>query len=402
VTRSAASRRRLAAVLVAGVVGALVAPAVVAVDAQDAPVTYDAVASADGLRLEVRTPGLFLSNLFDGGLPVAQAESNSLGRSQSFAAMPYPGESVAAVGSLLLPLLGLPALPPYPLQASAAYPSNPEYTASAGAYVMDADGRADGAKGSVTAGVSAGGDQAGYLEVSATTSADPDTGEVVARGRTLVQGASVAGLISIGKVEALAEVRGGPTGTPKRTSSFEVEGLSVAGVRLAVTAKGVELLSLGSVPLPDVGLQQVLDAAGIHLEYLQAKEVEGGVISAGLSITFPAPFPPPYNMTLTVTLGRARAMADISTNGATGDAGADLTDGGTVGFETSGLTPPLGSDTGRVSSPPAAPRTRTVSSVGPLTASATSFYAVLVAAAIVALLSVALIRRSGGKPKWTS
>jgi hypothetical protein len=394
-------RRRLAAVLVAGIAGALVAPAVVGVDAQDAPVTYDAVASADGLRVEVRTPGLFLSNLFDGGLPVAQAESNSLGRAQSFAAMPYPGESVAAVGSLLLPLLGLPALPPYPLQASAAYPSSPEATASAGAYVMDADGRADGAKGSVTAGVNAGGNQGGYVEVSATTSADPDTGEVVARGRTLLQGASVAGLISIGKVEASAEVRGDGSAPAKRTSRFEVEGLSVAGLRLAVTDQGVELLGLGSVPLPDLGLQKILDAAGIHLEYLQAKEVEGGVISAGLSITFPAPFPPPYNMTLTMTLGRARAMADIS-RGEASATGVDLGDGGSLGVDTSGLTPTVGPTTGRPSAPAVAPSTRTVSSIGPLTASAASFYAVLAAAAIVALLSVALIRRSGGRLPWTS
>ena len=44
-----------------------------------------------------------------------------------------------------------------------------------------------------------------------------------------------------------------------------MEGLALAGVRLAVTDKGIELLGLGDLPLPDLQLNQILEQAGDNL-----------------------------------------------------------------------------------------------------------------------------------------
>jgi hypothetical protein len=392
-----------------GVIAAITAPSALRADAQDAPVSYDARAAADGLRLALHSPGLFLATLFDGGAPVAQAHSNDLGASEGFAAMPAPGDTFATLGTLM-PLLGLPALPPYPLQANASNPANPESTANAGAYVVSASGRDNGAKGSVTAGVNAGGNEAAYLEVSASTGVDPDTGEVVATSRAHLQGLSLLGLVSIGKVEASAKVTGGPHGDPVAKSSFDVEGLSIAGLPLAVTSQGVQLLGPAGAPLPDLQLAQLLAPLGITFNYLKATTIEDGVISAGLEITIPSGLPQPYDMTLTVTLGRASASADIAALSAPSDlGGGDV--GGTI---DSPVYPPIDSPVyspidsgsvdvaGPVAQPQVGPTSRTVSNVGPLEASAVSFYIVLVAAAIVALLSAALIRRFGVKLAWTS
>jgi hypothetical protein len=314
--------------------------------------------------------------------------------------MPYPGESVGAVTGLLLPLFGLPALPPFPLQVAASYPAQPDAAANAGVFVVNASGRTDGASGSVTAGVGTGLAQGAYLEVSAKTNVDPATGDVVARSRTLLQGLSIAGLLSIGRVEASAQVTGGPGGDPVKTSAFEVEGLALAGVRLAVTDKGVELLGLGTVPLPDLQLTKLLEQAGIKFQYLKATETDGGVISAGLEITIPPFLPAPYDITLTITLGRARASADVISGGAVDDAPVDL--GGTGTFEVPTFSSGEVVSGGPVAPPSGAPTTRTVSSIGALDVSVVSFYMVLVAAAIVALLSVTLIRRFGVKLAWTS
>ena len=311
--------RALRVALVFGVVAALTAPSALRADAQDVPVSYDASAAADGLRLALRSPGLFLATLFDGGLPVAQAHSNDLGVSEGYAAMPSPGDTFATLGTLM-PLFGLPSLPQYPLQANGSNPANPEATVNAGAYVVTASGRDDGAKGSVTAGVNAGGNEAAYLEVSATTSVDLDTGDVVASSRAHLQGLSLLGVVSVGKVEASAKVSGGPDGDPVAKSSFDVEGLSVAGLPLAVTSQGVQLLGPAGTPLPDLQLTQLLSSLGITFNYLKATKIDGGVISAGLEITIPNALPQPYDMTLTVTLGRASASADIAALSAPADA----------------------------------------------------------------------------------
>jgi len=390
---------RVALVLVA--VAALAAPSTLRADAQDASVSYDASAAADGLRIALRSPNLFLSTLFDGGVPVAQAHSNDLGASEGFAAMPSPGDTFATLGTLM-PLFGLPALPPYPLQANASNPANPEATVNAGAYVVTASGRADGAKGSVTAGVNAGGNEAAYLEVSATTHVDVATGDVVASSRTHLQGLSLLGLVGVGRVEASARVSGGPDTDPVAKSSFDVEGLTVAGLPLAVTSQGVQLLGPAGTPLPDLQLTQLLSSLGITFNYLKATKIEGGVISAGLEITLPNGLPQPYDMTLTVTLGRASASADIGVVSAPADPGGGDVDTAIDSPVYAPIDPGTVAIAGPVSRPQIGPTTRTVSSVGPLEVSAVSFYMVLVAAAIVALLSAALIRRFGVKLAWTS
>ena len=116
-----------AAVVTLGLLGSIPASS----SAQEL-VTFEAIAAADGLRIELTTPSLLVSNLFDGGVPVAQATANGSGQSRAFAAVPYPGDTPLTLPGLLLPILGLPSLPAYPLIATSSHSVQPESSVELG------------------------------------------------------------------------------------------------------------------------------------------------------------------------------------------------------------------------------------------------------------------------------
>jgi hypothetical protein len=88
-------------------------------DAPATPTSYEALASAEGVRVSLGAPGFVAVDTFiDGGGPISQSVIDGLGNSQAFASLPYPGDLAISGPGLLAGLTGLPSPPPYPFYVS--------------------------------------------------------------------------------------------------------------------------------------------------------------------------------------------------------------------------------------------------------------------------------------------
>lgn len=424
----AVSRTLLASGALVGALALLVAPSATGQEAT--PSAFDAVAAADGLRTYFVAPGAPLSpELFDGGAPVTQARVNGTGESVAFASMPYPGDTALSLPGLLLPLLGLPSPPPYPLIARSQSGTTPEASASAGAVELRAKSDERSSEASSSSG---GGDDSGTAVGRVLTHAVAKldaAGAVTSESRALVESFAVSGVLRIGAVDAKANATQPATGGEHRASStFTAEGVSAGGVAIGVSNDGL-LLPGQKAPVPDSsGLSPVLDATGITVRYLAPQEIDGGVVSAGLAVTVPVAQPGKDPVTVTYVLGQVRAIATSSADAA---APVDvLGDDAALGPEV-GTDPPLGATPldplpasdgalgdGGSSGPlgsaaDAAPGAAaggggTVGTARPVlaragaTSSASGFYLVLVVGAAVALTGGVLVRVIGVRLAWTS
>src|SRR6266545_4734643 len=114
--------RRWALVGLAGLLGGSAAAlATGAAAGAEGPVrSVVAKASAQGVRAAYSVPDyVVVSQIFDGGGPVTQAEADSTGRATSFAALPYPGENAVAAPGLLSVALGQSVPLAYPFYVRA-------------------------------------------------------------------------------------------------------------------------------------------------------------------------------------------------------------------------------------------------------------------------------------------
>ena len=249
----------------------------------------------------------------------------------------------------------------------------------------------------------AGGDTAARVVTEARAVSDPSTGEVTASAETTVEGTSIGGLLRLGRVHSSARVRRSPAGDDDLVeSTFEIEPFRVGDLRVAVTPAGLEVLGAGGLTLPGVDVvKQVLGSAGISMQFLEATEIDGGVISAGLAISMLSPAPDPLNGTITITYGRVRAVASATGSGEPPIDGP-LVDAGTPSFE--GDLPALDTPAVVASSPEGAPApTELAGGVRPVasTASAASFYLVLVLGAVAAVIGAVLFRYLALKVVWS-
>src|SRR5262245_50663288 len=129
-----------------GVAGLLGGPVVALVPARpaaaEAPVrSVVAKASAQGVRAAYSVPHyVAVSQIFDGGGPVTQAEADSTGRATSFAALPYPGENAIAAPGLLSVAFGRSVPLAYPFYVEADHPTVPksELVDPSGSYRLSA------------------------------------------------------------------------------------------------------------------------------------------------------------------------------------------------------------------------------------------------------------------------
>jgi len=99
----------------------------------EAPVrSVVARASAQGVRAGYTVPDyVVVSQIFDGGGPVTQAEADSTGRATAFAALPYPGENAITAPGLLSAAFGRSVPLAYPFYVQADYPTAPTATCRA-------------------------------------------------------------------------------------------------------------------------------------------------------------------------------------------------------------------------------------------------------------------------------
>ena len=419
--------RRLAVLLiaplgvaVAGATGAWSAARPAATSSGARLTAFDAVAAADGLRVLVFAPSAPLSsNVFDGGAPVTQALVNGIGESRALASVPYPGDTALSLPSLVLPLLGLPAPPDYPLLASTSAPNKPKAVVDVGPLHMTARSDQYSSAAASSGGGGSGDTAIGSFATAASTTVDPATAKVVSKAESTTEAVTFGGVLSVGRVHALANVTRPATGKSTTTSALEIEGLTVAGTTIGVTPKGF-VLPGSTAPVPDTSaLAPVLDAAGISLQYVQSQPITNGIVSAGLAITVRT-----SSATTTYILGRVRALAssavsespplpvDVGVGAPT--AGGGATETAAASASPAASTTAGGLSGGTVASPTAvapvvaAPATRQAAglaasrAVPTSTVSTTSFYLVLVIGALVGLVGAALVRIFGMRLVWTS
>src|SRR5438067_12474489 len=107
--------------------------------------TFHVVARGDAFRESVHATGAAADEITDVSGPTAQAAVDSVGVSEGFAALPYPGDtattSAGLVSSLVLSQVGLPPpdLPPYPLVARTQFPGQQKDEASQGPVKLSAE-----------------------------------------------------------------------------------------------------------------------------------------------------------------------------------------------------------------------------------------------------------------------
>lgn len=310
--------------------------------------SFTATASARLVDVNIRlSPPIGFDPLLDPGQSVVQAQLDSLGVSQAYAANTFPGATVLGLPGLIGfatdGAVGSENIPEYPLYAQSSWPTEPESEAGNGPYHVSAQSSPNESEGRTT-------DSATTGEASVTLR--PSSGEVVARARSIVAGLQFGDDLIIHGVRSSAEVRQAPSGELTRSSSFEVSALTILGQRVAVTPEGLAVAD-DDVPVPvgdaaDSTLGPLLAAlaeAGTTIETFPSKELEDGVSSGGLRITTPIQPPPELasgveTVTATVTIGGS--IVSVSNEALPDFGGGDFTPPPTSGFSDGGVADPGG------------------------------------------------------------
>jgi hypothetical protein len=309
---------------------------------------FEAVASADGLRTLAAYPGAPLSDtIVDLGGATAQALLNSYGSSTAFAAYPDPGTVIRQA-----PATAGNAAVSYPFAVSSTFPVTPSQKADAAVYALSAGSTALSSRSSARSGP-AGDTSAGYVSAAASTVSE--SGSVVSASST-DDGSLVTGPLAIGRVRSVARAKLDRGGTLQRSSSFQADGLSAAGMSFSVGPNGLTVAG-SSAPLPDTNpIRTVLEGAGITITYLVSEKTRNGINSGGLSITAANA----SGARTTYTLGRAFAgvtPAGGRTSGAVGSivgarempASSPATSGGAA--PSAAVAPTVGTGTPASASP---------------------------------------------------
>lgn len=423
-------------------------------EAPPAPVSYEAVASAEGVRFSFGAPGFVAVDTFiDGGGPVSQSVIDGLGNSRAFASLPYPGDLAISGPGLLAGLTGLPSPPPYPFYVSSSHPTTPEAKLTQPGYELAATSAESSSQASTrtggTQGTGSGASAIGSTVANAVTSRDAGSGVVTAEATGMADVINIGGVLRIGQVDAKAKVTRGPGAEPTREATFVINGMMIAGQTVGFSEKGFTFGGT-NMPIPQGNpLLEALKQAKITVQYLSRIDNPDGVVSPGLVVRQEQATPGGPTMVIRYVFGQMAASATVS--GSPTSIGDSLPVIDTGPSETEVISPPadtpaplpattdtvaltagtddtgsydssgFGSgstgvaDSGSSTTPTAevaAPVTETPAGVvqeaapisrAPMTlVDTSSIYLILVAGAAVALGGGTVLRLMGVKLKWTS
>ena len=217
-----------------------------------------------------------------------------------------PGTFSGLLGGVSFPVPG------YPFYVASEHPVQADADEEAGPYSIAAHSGADESHAEAHVGLSTAPPQVVSVTSRTSVSRDPATGEAEAVATTEVAPLSVSQVLRLGDVRATASVSIDPArpDAVEKHSSLSVGTVTVAGVELGLTDKG---LSAGGTPLVPVDLSAVtslLAASGVSIELLPAIETATSITSAGVRITFQQVFPTLGETTVRLVLGQVTATAD--------------------------------------------------------------------------------------------
>ncbi|MGH9034654.1 MAG: hypothetical protein ACRD0O_02745, partial [Acidimicrobiia bacterium] len=315
------------------------------VEAAGAPPAFIATAAADGGRFSMTVPNAPGTNTpIDGGGPSAQATVSSVGVSQAFASLPYPGDLPVRLPGLLAGV-GVAGVPAYPLYAETDHPTAPEASVTAPGYSLRATSSED-RSAAEAAGEAPDGNPASYRSSAGVGPAGD--GSIVAAADALARNLRIGDLV-IGEAVSTAKVRLGADAAVERNASFELTGASIAGTAVSVGPGGVTLAGTGS-PLPkDNPLFEGLAEQGISIEYIEPLQTPHGVVAGGVRVTVTGVAPDGTRGTGAMILGRATASIEAAALGGPPAVGVDLGSSETGPTDTAAVgTGPVIPDAGPV------------------------------------------------------
>jgi hypothetical protein len=269
-----------------------------------AETNFTATASAAGVRFTVTAQNAPLTSTpIDFGGPVAQAQLDSLGTSAAFASFPYPGDVVVNLSGTVAGFTkGAVTLPQYPFYVGSTYPLTPKASTSRGPYSLAAASQPDGSTATADAGLSGGSVAVTSLSTSASVVHHED-GSVVARAVSTTSPFAV-GTLHLGTVTSEATTTVKPDGSTSRESHLDISSITVAGLSIALTDKGLTILGT-TVPVPSLdALNAVLAPQHVKVSYVAARPTDHGVVSAALQITDVQMFPDVGASSVTYVLGQ--------------------------------------------------------------------------------------------------
>ncbi|MEW6477013.1 MAG: hypothetical protein AB1679_32555 [Actinomycetota bacterium] len=249
------------------------------------------VASASGMRATYTVPDyVVVSEFFDGGGPVAQANVDTTGKATGFGSLPYPGENAVTAPGLLTFATGVP-VPGYPFYVRADHPVTPTAEAKdpSGTYSL---------KASADQGKAAGSAQFLFGGASPVTRSTADsTGVLDGEGRLTMTAVGVSEGLSFGdgtlKISSVVSrsVSTYEPGAAKPTTKtdLQIQGAKVGDQPVTIDRDGVHP-SGQTVPVPigsgSDSINQALAQAGITVKTIAGNDVEGGQAGDVLEVTW--------------------------------------------------------------------------------------------------------------------
>jgi hypothetical protein len=308
-------RRRFAGVALMligiGSAGLLLVPRARAQTLSSFTVSARADAATVGI-IDTHAPLVVNGQLVDATPATAQALVDSLGESQGFASAPYAGDFLVNVPNIVNGLFNgkAPPLPSYPFIVNSSYPGSPSGEQVQGPYGMTARSTPTNTSATARLGLLTGTPAVVSATATSTASQDATTGALVAQADTEIVGLSLGPLLKIGKISAHAQMTALPGQTPVKQSSFSVGTLTIAGIEVGITDKGLQV-GPTTVPFLKVSaLTHLLAASGVKLSYLPSAQTASSMESAGLSVAFTQNVPTQGPVTVTLTFGRVATTTD--------------------------------------------------------------------------------------------
>ena len=367
--------------------------------------------AADGLRVIVDIPGFLVVERVEVGAPTAQASIDTEGNSNAFAGLPYPGDVVANIGSVpsVLFATSIPFTPPG--YVTAVSPVTPRVATSdpSGTYELLATAEPDDAHGKAALDPGSAAIASGARAESHAT--------IDGEGGMTVVSESVASGIDIGGVLRIASIRSTSTTTyaagddePVTENDFVIDGFTVLGVGVSLTADGLELAGQ-TIPLPLGDLVETLSAAleqaGISLRLIEEVPTTGGGASRALEIKVSQTIPIDGNPQGTVTYRIGGASSFIAVAPAFGSAAAPAAAGPAATLDA-GLAGTGSPDLGLPSTPVSpgvvptidAPDLEPVLIARDLEDALRTFYLVLVIGGVLGVIGSALWGWKGARASW--
>jgi len=249
------------------------------------------------------------------GSPASAQSSLDSTTSQGFASAPYPGDFVANLPTTVngLGAGSLPPAPAFPFYLTSSYPTQPSSSQQVGPYVIATNSQQTSSSSDARIGLSTFAPQVVSATAHSSVTRDPQTGNMVAEATSDIAPFTVNGLLSVGEIRASAVLTYDPASGPGVTkqTSVSVGTITVAGMELGLTDKGLVGVGKQLTPVDVSALSALLSSGGASISYVPGTQTTTSVTSSAVELTYKKVLPAPFlDTTVRMILGRVSATAN--------------------------------------------------------------------------------------------